>query len=219
MKKALEHYTVLIALCTITFLCILGLSSCTQAQASKQELPATGQIPSRGTEISGPRNFTRTISPGQTLQADSTDQHDLNIPLQSGDPVYPNDFFIGSLGKTDIENLEAEEAARSWLGAFISGQNPQERQTSSMIRSLGDTRRALGDISFSEFRIASGVRLDDGSLSFLVRLRGESHLLSAELLLIYQDGRWLVDDFISDGEARAQDEESRFDPFTYSRFL
>lgn len=212
MSKAL----ILGAVEGLLLLCITV--SCSRASPP---LPASqeGEIPQRGPDIDHPPALSRSIKAQEPPLPHSTNQQDLAIPLPSGGGLYPEDFYIGSLARSPEELHDAEDAARSWLRAYLGGGAEENYQSIAFSRPFTDFRDRLGETGFNSFRLASGIALDKNSVSFLVRLRGPTHNANAELVVARIDDKWLVDDIILDDEPLERGEERRFDPFTYTRFL
>lgn len=179
----------------------------------------SGDTPQRGPVLDHPPALARSIEPQDAPLPRSRKQEDLAVPFPSGEGLYPEDFYIGSLEKSPESLTEAENAARSWLRAYLSGGPRQSYQSKSFSRPFTDLQNELKDIRFDAFRLAAGMALDGDSVSFLLRLKGSTHSASAELIVARIDGLWLVDDIILDEDLVERGQERRFDPFTYTRFL
>lgn len=193
--------------------------SCTKAPPPPPQAEALGEIPLRGPDLERPPALSRSIEAKDAPLPDSRDQHDLAIPFPSGEGIYPEDFYIGSLAESPEELGEAEQAARSWLRAFLFGGTVENYQSEAFSRPFADLRDSLGEIRFDSFRLAAGVSLDESAVSFLLRVRGPTHSASAELIVIKIEERWLVDDILLEDEPLERGQEKSFDPFTYTRFL
>jgi hypothetical protein len=147
-------------------------------------------------------------------------QADPFIPNRSEAPRLPFDFVIGKIGAEGAESA-AYRTAFDFLSSLASSKDVSRFYSD---RDRPD-RKAVGDLISpllpASARLGSGRTESENEASFIIRLVGKTASVSGELHLIRSASAWLVDELILEEpvENYGSDGASRFDPFTYTRFL
>ncbi|MDR1420143.1 MAG: hypothetical protein LBI86_07210 [Treponema sp.] len=108
----------------------------------------------------------------------------LRRPRRGEDPRYPEDMVIGELGRGDAPE-EAWRAAGDLLSALVMRSRPRLSSVDSL--TLDNLLGTLDDINAGAFRLGSGRKEPDGSVSFLIRFMGREEWIAGELYLRPQD--------------------------------
>ena len=180
----------------------------------------SGSTPTGSEPIELPRPIMRTLVVKDELKPGLAAGADLLIPGGTESARLPFDFAIGGLGEG-----KADSAAYRFALSFVTDL-AATKDVSALFLERGKTESAaaanvLRPIAPKVVRLGGGLPLEGGSLSFLVRFMGDASSVTGELRLSPSDGAWRVSILLLDIPEKdvSSEGESRFDPFSYKRFL
>ncbi|GMO47118.1 MAG: hypothetical protein Ta2G_02460 [Termitinemataceae bacterium] len=126
---------------------------------------------------------------------DAVVPQNLLVPTRSDLQIYPIDAVIGVIGQGDSDD-RAFVLARGIL-------NDVQKKAESERLAISASERAklfakIDEVGPRKFRIGGGQLEEDGSTSFLFRFIGREKELAGELYLINNDGKFVLDDILTE---------------------
>ncbi|GMO31271.1 MAG: hypothetical protein Ta2F_06590 [Termitinemataceae bacterium] len=140
-------------------------------------------------------------------------------PIRSEVSIYPIDAVIGELGQGDADGI-SYSFARSVLGDLQKKASNSERLSILSDSTKKKLFEQVDGVIPRKYRLGGGKKEVDGTTSFLFRFIGREKELAGELYLLQKDGKWIVDDILTeDVKPLSQGEAINTYVFTpYERF-
>ncbi|MDR0448676.1 MAG: hypothetical protein LBH07_08400 [Treponema sp.] len=145
---------------------------------------------------------SETAYNNQTGGGRSVIPDELSRPRYGEDPIFPRDYVIGHLGRSDASE-ESYQYARRILASLLSGNGnvdgvifPEQKRLNVV--------NSISNLGTRNWRIGGGRVEPDGSISFLIRFLGRERSITGELYL--QRVIPTVPDLTDDVEAAAAED-------------